>query len=405
MKQIIMTISALFACVSLAWATDAVTANSVIVGQGQTAIVDVVFSCDANTYKGFQLDLETPTGVTPTLNDKSRPVYSRGARISDIEEYNVSSGQITSSHSRYICTAPNATPIAAGNDVLIRLSITVAADTPLDNYTGHITGIEFNTTDNVRTLFDDIEFTITVTEPRTILDETSTTMPEASDGAVDVRVRRTIKANEWSTICLPFAMTAAQTKEAFGDDVQLADFTGYEAEEDGDGNIVGITVHFSNVSDIEANHPYIIKVTEAVASFTVDGVTIAPEENPTVATIKRTRKQWSELIGTYVAQTELPSETLFLCDNQFWYSTDAMKMKGYRAYFDFYDVLTDMDKSYEIKMFIDTDGIVTKIKALNAATETGSVYDLSGRMMNKPRQSGIYIVRRNDGTTRKMLKK
>ena len=29
---------------------------------------------------------------------------------------------------------------------------------------------------------------------------------ESTDGAVDVRVKRTINANEWSTICLPFAM-------------------------------------------------------------------------------------------------------------------------------------------------------------------------------------------------------
>ena len=47
-----------------------------------------------------------------------------------------------------------------------------------------------------------------------------------------VRVKRTINANEWSTICLPFAITAEQVKGVFGDDVQLGDFTGavYELE-------------------------------------------------------------------------------------------------------------------------------------------------------------------------------
>lgn len=55
-------------------------------------------------------------------------------------------------------------------------------------------------------------------------------MPEAAEG-VNVRVKRTIKANEWSTLVLPFAMTAEQVKSAFGNDVQLADFTGVETEE------------------------------------------------------------------------------------------------------------------------------------------------------------------------------
>ena len=59
--------------------------------------------------------------------------------------------------------------------------------------------------------------TLTITDAgttRVLLDETSPDAPEVSNGAVDVRVLRTIKANEWSTICMPFAMTAEQIDEA-----------------------------------------------------------------------------------------------------------------------------------------------------------------------------------------------
>lgn len=70
----------------------------------------------------------------------------------------------------------------------------------------------------------------------------------------NVRVRRTIKAGEWNTICLPFAMTAEQVKGAFGNDVQIGDFNDYEF----DGDV--ISVKFRNATAIEANHPYIIKV-------------------------------------------------------------------------------------------------------------------------------------------------
>ena len=108
-------------------------------------------------------------------------------------------------------------------------------------------------------------------------------------------------------------------------------------------------VNFANATAIEANHPYIIKVSEAITEFTVDGVDVEPEDEPVVATVKRTRKQWSEMIGMYVADTEIPSKTLFLNSNKFYYSTGATKTKAFRAYFDFFDVLTDVDNSYEVK--------------------------------------------------------
>lgn len=95
-------------------------------------------------------------------------------------------------------------------------------------------------------------------------------------------------------------MTEEQVTTAFGDDVKLGDFTGYTAE-GADENVTGIRVHFILATAIEANHPYIIKVSQAVSEFTADGVDVEPEDEPTVAAVKRTKKQWSEFIGTYVA--------------------------------------------------------------------------------------------------------
>ena len=117
-------------------------------------------------------------------------------------------------------------------------------------------------------------------------------------------------------------------------------------------------------------------------------MTIDPEE-AVVATVKRTRKQWSELIGTYVANTEVPSKTLFLNSNKFYYSTGATKMKGYRAYFDFYDVLTDVDENYEVKMLVD--GFETKVEGVSVRDVSGSIFDLSGRKVRNPHR-GVFIV-------------
>ena len=188
-------------------------------------------------------------------------------------------------------------------------------------------------------------------------------------------------------------MTEAQTKQAFGNDVQLADFTGYDVTENADAEIAGITVHFQGVTAIEANHPYIIKVAAPVTEFTVDGVDITPEEEPTNATIKRTRKAWSEMTGTYTAGFTVPEQTLFLSGGKFWYSTGQTKMKAFRAYFDFYDVLAEVENA-SVKMVVNF-GDETGLSSVSSSIENdqSSMYDIQGRkVQGQNAQKGIYII-------------
>ena len=227
-----------------------------------------------------------------------------------------------------------------------------------------------------------------------VLVENSTILPEATNGTVDVNVLRTIRGGNWQTIVLPFAMTEEQVTDVFGDDVELADFAGYETQENEDEEIVGIKVNFNTITSIEANHPCIIKVSQDISSFSVEDVIIEePEVEPTVAAVKRTKRQWSELIGTYVAQTEVPENTLFLNSNKFYYSDGTIKMKGYRAYFDFYDLLTEIEDGAGVKMFFNIDDEETGIKVIDQGQRTkDDIYDLSGRKIAQKQQKGIYIV-------------
>lgn len=139
-----------------------------------------------------------------------------------------------------------------------------------------------------------------------------------------------------------------------------------------------------------------IKVSADVTEFTVDGVDIDPEEEPTVATVKRTRKQWSEFIGTYTANTIVPEKTLFLSGNKFYYSIGATKMKAFRGYFDFFDVLTEVDDSYaKVRFFIDETA--TEIEGVGVSMQTDAVYSVSGVCMGtadrlKVLPKGLYIV-------------
>lgn len=243
---------------------------------------------------------------------------------------------------------------------------------------------------------EDITFNVNIVENITILDENSTTAPEAAEN-VDVKVLRTISASNWNTICLPFAMTGAQVKEAFGDGVKFANFTGYDIDDAGTELKVNFA-SFDASAGLEANHPCLIQVNNRITEFRAYGVTIAPEIDPTIAAIPRTKKQWSEMIGTYVAETVLDETYLFISGNNFYYGNaeGKTKMKAYRAYFDFYDELSD--KSVAAKVSFNVDGDATSIDGIGYQPITEGVYDLSGRKiklqdgdLNKL-QKGVYII-------------
>ena len=196
---------------------------------------------------------------------------------------------------------------------------------------------------------------------------------------------------------------------AFGDDVQLADFTSYDYDEDADV----MTVYFSDATAIEANHPYIIKVGGKVTEFTADGVTIEPEDNPCVeydnGLTGKKRKVLGTFAGTYVADFDFFNEAeyypLFLSGNKFYYATENTRhMKAFRAYFDFTDYLAEAEgASSRIAMHVIDDGGETtgNSATLNEKGEMrneSSVYDLQGRRVsesvirNSELKKGLYIV-------------
>ncbi len=379
----------LFACLlsmGQVIASNVLTVSDVNVPQGGQATIEI--GCEFDTeYTAFQIELSLPDGLSLMTDADGYLVIEK-----KFETNHVLTGNLLPSNGNYRFTCRSMDNISMPTSGPL-FRVTVQADASLtfgSNLSASVTACEFTrTADSNGESLSDVAFSIHISEFRTVLDENSTSMPVAENNA-NVRVKRTIKANEWGTLCLPFAMTAAQVKAAFGEDVQLLDFAGYDVTEDGD-DIVGIEVSFAPLSAIEANHPCLIKVSSPVSEFTVDGVDIDPEDEPVVATVKRTRKAWSELIGTYVAQTEVPEKTLFLSGGDFWYSTGNTKMKAFRAYFDFFDVLTEVDESYANIRFC-IGGETTGIKAANFTKENGCWYTLDGRRLSgKPAEKGVYI--------------
>lgn len=406
MKKKLLPICALLVFSGGIFANDTFSVDNVILPQNGEANVTVRFNLDeGSTCSGYTFWLQVPEElafVTDVKNEKTYITYTIGDCY---DESPTITPNINEGYLKVGCLTANSDPLNKQNGVLVTFKLRSIAPVNIgDTFTGTLTmgtiSAENGTVHNV----EDVVFTITIDEPvdsRIVLDEFSIIIPESSVN-VNVRVRRTINANQWSTICLPFAMTEAQVKEAFGVDVRLGDFTGYDITEDNDENIVGIIVNFNCATAIEANHPYIIKVSEAVADFTVDDVDIEPEDEPCVSFGYETGRRPvvyhpADFIGTYVADFDFyhdaQKQALFLSGNKFYYATEnSQHMKAFRAYFDFDDVLDTLgDGSANVKMAVLTDDetVVEDLNIIPSAPE--AIYDLCGRKVVRSSQHGIYI--------------
>lgn len=393
-KKIILSVALMVAAIGTK--AESLQVKDVVIPQNGTASIEIELDNPNLVFEGFTFAMQLPDGLVPVMDGEGNPSFEKGERMATKSPQ---SGYSADDNVAKFALLTNGTAISGTSGLLIAPNVRLSADAAVGTtFTVTLTEIKFTTPVPDTEELDDVTFTVTVGEPvdtRTVLDELSTTMPEAANG-VDVRVKRTIKANEWSTLVLPFAMTAEQVKSAFGNDVQLADFTGYTIEEDEEENIVGIQVNSSAITAVQANRPCLIKVSTKVEEFTVDGVDISPEDEPENAVVDK-RKEWSKLVGTYVAGTEVPEYCLFLNGNNFWYSTGATNMKAYRAYFDFSDVLTEVEYA-EAKIRIIVNGNATAIEDISAnGEETPGVYTLQGVSLgenvdvdNLPK--GVYVV-------------
>jgi len=378
--------------------TNSMTVENITLPQNSEATLTVNFQFDAaDTYTGYQFNLELPSDIEFTK------VEAEGTDIAcTLGSCHHASHTVTANLDEGLVKVAglslSSAPISGTSGVLLTFTIKpVGTLTVGQNFTGHIKDIQIAPIAGGYKDLDASEFTVTIGEPvelRTILDETSTVAPVAADG-VDVRVKRTIKAGNWSSICLPFAMTEAQVKAAFGEDVEIKDFNGIESTYDGD-NCTAINVKFVSTTAIEANHPYIIKVSSNITEFTADNVNIAPEEIPAVDKDKTrigSKYYYNSFIGTYVANTEVPEMALFLSGSNFAYSKGKTKMKAFRGYFSFLDLLVDYDNaSARIMMVFDegTTGINENMRMKRESDADGYYYNLSGQRVENPGK-GLYI--------------
>jgi hypothetical protein len=227
-------------------------------------------------------------------------------------------------------------------------------------------------------------------------DENATTLPEYTAGEKgDVSMRRTIKAGEWNTIVLPFTLTRAKAEEIFGEDVLLAEFTGFGTTyEDEDVPVpTSITINLTRyelkaTKPMTGGKPFLIKTTKNIEYFEIDDVTLFTDV--TDVTKSDQYDISGKLTGTLV-KCVIPNDGLFISGSQFWYSTGMTNVKAFRCWFELGPVL-DKETDFSSRIILNFEGEATGISSMDNVQSNmdDAVYDLQGRRVAKPGK-GIYI--------------
>ena len=224
------------------------------------------------------------------------------------------------------------------------------------------------------------------------LDETSVE-PPAAGIVMNLKVNRTITANEWSTICLPFAMTQAQFQNAFGNDALLKEYKGYTTKLDGSGTPTAIVMKFDDfewtnpATKTVAGTPYLIKTTKDIESFDVNNVNISTKHDVLYA--GDTKYNFVGKFKGVLAKTTVPKQALFISNNKFYYSTGKTNIKAFRGWFELQAIV---DNAASAPVYFSFDDETTGIQNIQRTTVGDDVYyNLNGQRVENPKKGQIYI--------------
>jgi hypothetical protein len=369
MKKFILS---LFALLGMAGATFAQTiaVDNVEALPGKKAKATLNITCPADKYTGMQVKLQFPESFSMA---EEKAISGWDGSL----EYSMNNGL-----AKFAAASKS-----AFSATTIEVEFIVADDAENgEEYGVTVSGwLEGSGVDDAP--FTEVTFKVKVVD-RLTLDESSDVLPLALGAGTNVKVVRTIKKGQWSTICLPFAMPADKWKAAFGNDAEIRRFSDYEVKDD---NII-VKFEAPITTALVANYPHIIKTSKDVdiTSFDVDGVNLNPNEETAKKVTQYEDEETGEMAdrcyfaGVLKAGTVIPEDGLFLKDGKFYYSTGKTTSKAFRGYFWFKDKISDASRI--IMSFDDATGI----KNVNVV-DNDKVYDLQGRPVENPAK-GVYII-------------
>lgn len=231
-----------------------------------------------------------------------------------------------------------------------------------------------------------VSFTKTAATPSLSLDEnaeisvTEKALKDANTaGSVyDVKLARTLTANVWNTICLPFDVTVEQIAKVLKSAGNVKEFDHEDASKQ--------TIYFKDATTMVAGKPYLIKPTESAKEFVFKGVKI------TEYSASSSLGNDYGVCGTFVPyKLSTDGTDLFLkTDGKFYVPAEGKEtMKGFRAFF----IVPNNTTAAALNLSF---GDATGIDGVAADAEKNvKVYNVNGQYVGTSLEAlpkGLYIV-------------
>ena len=194
-----------------------------------------------------------------------------------------------------------------------------------------------------------------------------------------VKLNRTLVADKWNTLCVPFAISEEEIKANFGEGTLV------EKLEAVNGN----TVNFADATSIEAGVPYLIKPTVAGTTYTFNGKDVIAEAPKTEGNADVTFK------GIY-SPTDITNNGSVKAagvteDGKVLFVNPDSKTKAFRCFF----TISDNASITPAMLKISIKGVETAINSIvmdNSNATDNAVYNLQGQRVNgNSLTKGIYI--------------
>lgn len=195
----------------------------------------------------------------------------------------------------------------------------------------------------------------------------------------DITLNRTLVANKWNTLCVPFAISEEEIKANFGEGTLVEKF---EA-------VNGNTVNFADATSIEAGMPYLIKPTVAGTTYTFNGKEVSADAPKTEGNADVTFQ------GIYSPTDITNNGTVKAAgvtqDGKVLFVNAGSQTKAFRCFF----TISDNASITPAMLKVSIKGVETAINSIvmgNSNATDNAIYNLQGQRVNgNSLTKGIYI--------------
>lgn len=194
-----------------------------------------------------------------------------------------------------------------------------------------------------------------------------------------VKLNRTLVADKWNTLCVPFAISEEEIKANFGEGTLVEKLDA----------VNGNTVNFADATSIEAGVPYLIKPTVAGTTYTFNGKDVIAEAPKTEGNADVTFQ------GIYSSTDITNGGTVKAAgvteDGKVLFVNPGSKTKAFRCFF----TISDNASITPAMLKVSIKGVETAINSIvmdNSNATDNAIYNLQGQRVNgNSLAKGIYI--------------